>query len=496
MGSAQKAVSGVIWSVIVNIVSAIYGFLAVPLLIGYFGKSEYGLIALAMSVNAYMGLLDLGLNSTNVRFFSNWLAKKNTEKVIKLMQTCNAFYGIIGCINAVVLIIVGVYSSEIFHVTESQDLILKQMLWILAATAIINWYTSCFGQMINATENVAWIQKRTLITKILLVCSVAVTLVLKLSILVYFILTILSSLLLIPLTVRKLRKEAPYIKLTPKFDNDIFKEILPYSLSIFSFGIFQFLFLNSRTIILGMRGTVESITEYSVMNGLTGLVTMVGSVFINALLPASSRVVANNNKESYYNIAYRGTHFITIILGFCSFGLMSISEDLLMVYVGNDFLHLTRWLNVWLVLLLYTHNSCISSLILGGSDVKLLTYSCAVSAVVGILVGWYVVPYYQAGGSIISLGAFYIVQLFFNYFYYWPKKLEINSFIIFKNTLFPIVIVGICLNYLIRLIPHSENHWLNIMMFGPLFAAMYSIAVYLMTKNEDRAFAMSLIKRK
>ena len=86
MGSGKKVVSGVIWTMAVNVVNAVYGFISVPILIDYFGKAEYGLIGLAMSINVYLRLLDMGFNSTNVRFFSAWLAEKKYEKVHKAFQ--------------------------------------------------------------------------------------------------------------------------------------------------------------------------------------------------------------------------------------------------------------------------------------------------------------------------------------------------------------------------------------------------------------------------
>ncbi len=494
MGSAQKVASGVVWSVVVNVVNALYGFIATPLLIRYFGRSEYGIIALATSVNAYMHILDMGLSSTNVRFFSNWLAKGDRDKVVKLMQTCNAFYGSIGIFNAIVLIILSIFSDNIFNVTVEQNNILQQMLWILSITAVINWYTSCFGQLINATENVAWMQRRTLLTKFLMIGAVVATFVLKLTIVQYFFLTLLAGLSLIPLTIKKIRKETPYVKFNPKLDKVVFKEILPYSLNIFSFGIFQFTFLNLRTIILGMRGSIEAITDYGVINGLVSLVAMVGSVFIGALLPVSSRIIANKDKGTYYKIAYQGTHFITIILVFCSFGLMAINEDLMMVYVGPSFMHMIPWLNLWLVLQIYTHNSCISCLILGGSDIKLLTISCGASAASGILVAWFLVPYYQAGGTVLSLAAFYLVQLLFNYFYYWPVKLKINSWRIFIKTLVPILTIGFLCYILIKQIPHFENHWVNIFVFGIIFTMLYVLAILLILKKEDKDYIYNLLK--
>ncbi len=176
------------------------------------------------------------------------------------MQTCTAFYGVVGIINAVVLIVISIFSKSIFNVTPEQDVILKEMLWVLCIMALINWYTSCYNQIISATENVAWVQKRTLLTKGLAIIVIAITLIFKLNILQYFIGIMACGLLVLPVTVKKIKKEAPYVKLHAKFDKDVFKEILPYTISIFSFSFFQFSYNLVKVVILGMRGTINAVT--------------------------------------------------------------------------------------------------------------------------------------------------------------------------------------------------------------------------------------------
>lgn len=182
MGSGKKIINGVIWSTIVNIVNAMYGFIAVPILINHFGKAEYGLIGLAMSVNVYMNLMDMGFSSTNVRFFSTWLTQGKHERLLKGFQTSLSFYSVIGLINAIVLIAVALFSDSIFNVTTEQNIILKHLFYILAISAFCQWFSSCFDQIIKATENVAWIQKRTLVTKILMILVLGATVFFDLSI--------------------------------------------------------------------------------------------------------------------------------------------------------------------------------------------------------------------------------------------------------------------------------------------------------------------------
>ena len=495
MGSAKKAFKGMAWSVVVNFITAVYGFIATPLLIKYFGRSEYGLIALATSINAYMQLMDMGLSSTNVRFFSNWIANGDTIKVKKLLQTCTAFYGVVGIINAAVLVILSFFTSRIFNVTIEQGVVLRNMLWALSIVAIINWFTSCYGQLISATENVAWVQKRTLVTKLAMILVVVCTLLLNLSIFQYFILTLIAGLVVLPATILKMKHEAPYVNLKPRFDRVVFKEILPYSLNVFSFGIFQFTYNNLRPVILGMQGSIESVTDYGVIASIATLVSMVGSVFIGALLPASSRIVANGDQEKYYRLAYQGTHYITIILCFCAFGLMSINEDLMMLYVGADFMHLIPWLNIWLLLTITGNVSCISSLILAGTNIKPLTYSSFVASALGLITCWFAVPRFQAGGAVIAMIVYNLIQQVFYYTYYWPKILNINSLIILLKTDIPFILLGAIIVIILKYIPHFDNHFFNIVIFGCSFAVLYFAISYFILSKSDRDYILKLVKK-
>ena len=116
---------------LLNIVNALYGFISVPILISYFGKTEYGLIGLALSINVYLRLMDMGFNSTNIRFFSAWIAESKIEKVKKAFQTSIGFYGIIGLVNAFLLFILAIFSNRVFNITPEQDIILKHLIYVL-----------------------------------------------------------------------------------------------------------------------------------------------------------------------------------------------------------------------------------------------------------------------------------------------------------------------------------------------------------------------------
>lgn len=497
MGSAKKIANGVIWSLMVNIVNAIYGFISVPILINYFGKGEYGIIGLAMSINVYMQLMDMGFNSTNVRFFSTWLAKKDFVKTRKLFQTSLAFYGVIGLVNGLVLFVISFFSEPLFHLTVAQDNILKNLFYILAVSAIISWFSSCFDQLIRATENVAWMQRMTLLPKLLQVVILFLTVYGHLTIEWYFFLTTFVLFVVIPFSVSKIRKEVPLMSFIPKFDKVIFKEILPYCLNIFSFSLFSFSFYNLRPVFLGIQGTIESVADYRVLNGIVGIVSMFGGSFLNVLLPSASKAVAQHNKDAYYRIAYDGTKYITIVLCFCAFGMMTVGYEVIKLYVGNSFLYLVPWLNLWLLCTLGVHNQAISSLILSGTDIRAITYNTVAASVIGLLLSWFLIPYYQIGGVVIAFIAYLLVQLVFYYIYYWPMKMAINSKKIFFYSFLPYVILGIILYFTINfLISFKASALVLFLLKGSTFTILFIVFTFLLLNKQDKTYLMSLIHRR
>lgn len=500
MGSSNKIAKGVFWTTLFNIVNGIYGFISVPILIAYFGKSDYGLIGLAMSVNVYLRLMDLGFNSTNVRFFSNWLAKKELDKVRKLFQTSLAFYGGIGLLNALILIGISCFSSQLFHLQGEQDFILKHLFYILAISAFISWLTSCFDQLIKAHEYVGWTQKITLLPKLFQIGILGVTVWCHLTIEWYYALTAFSMFLVIPFAVHKIKDIAPYVSFTPFLDKPIFKTILPYCLNIFSFGLFQFSINYLRPVFLGMQGNIESVADYRILNGVITIVLMLGGAFMGVILPSASKVVALGDKEAQARIAYDGTKYITITLCFCCFGMMSVSKEMLQLYVGSDYLYLSVWLDLWLLTTLTAHNQAISSLILSGSDIRAITYSTIAASVIGLLVCWISIPYLEVGGTVIGYGIYGVIQILFYYLYYWPQKMHINSGKVFRYSFFPSVMAGIVAMLLARFglkqMIWTGNGWMNFLMEGFVFTLLYIGMVYAFVLNaKDKGFFFKLIKK-
>ena len=164
---------------------------------------------------------------------------------------------------------------------------------------------------------------------------------------------------------------------------------------------------------------------------------MLGGSFIGVLLPSVTKAVAQKNTVAINHVTYDGTKYISLTLCFCSFGVISVAPEILNIYVGSSFSYLSIWLVLWLLIMTLSHNQAISALILAGSDIRAITYSSITAAVLGLTVCWLAIPKYQVGATIIAYAVYMLVQMGFYYFYYWPRKMQINSWKVFSQSYGP-----------------------------------------------------------
>ena len=177
---------GSIWGITSKIIDALIKFFTVPLLISFYGKSDFGLIALAFALNTYLRLTELGMNTGGIRYFSRWFAQNKIEKVIGLSQASILFYGLLGLANGIVVLIVGQFSDVFFQLSVYQYDVFRWFCFILSLSAIFNWLSFVFIQILTAYEDFSWLRQTEIIRSILNFAAVGVAVYFEFSLPIYF----------------------------------------------------------------------------------------------------------------------------------------------------------------------------------------------------------------------------------------------------------------------------------------------------------------------
>lgn len=133
---------------------SLLGFLYIPILLHYIGKSEYGLYQLMGSLIAYFGIMDFGLSAAVIRFYAKYLALKDRVGMENILAIALRCYGaVMGVMliagGAVYTMLDAAFSDSMTagEVAEAKDIFLLLLLNI-----VITLSTMVFRSVINAHE--------------------------------------------------------------------------------------------------------------------------------------------------------------------------------------------------------------------------------------------------------------------------------------------------------------------------------------------------------
>lgn len=447
-------VSSFFWSTVSRILSAIVGFFTVPLLLGLYGKAEYGILALATSCNGYMQLLDLGMNTGSVKFFSQWKAEGKTDLIHRVSGTNMTFYLIISAINILLLVLVAAFGESLFNVTHEQFITLRECLLILAVFNVFSWETTPFQQLLQADKQIAFTMKMQTVSKFLQLVLVLLTVYFKLRLTIYFFfLTSIVTILLIPYAY-KCKHDKLLTDLKPKAYWKDFKVVISFSLALFALGLFQTTATQSRPIILSMfsQDGASAVAEFRIVEVFPSFIIMLSGVFGGIFLPKTSEMVAKKDHAATERFAYKWTRLTTIVVNILCFPFILGAKDALSAYVGTQYSNLSLWLIIWVLTVLWQmHTTPGNALVLAYGKTKLLVIVTAADCVLSIVLNCILSKYLGVGSAIVAYAFYVLIIIGLYYIAFYKKLLGLSRLKLFLDFLYPtlIAVAALALCYLI-----------------------------------------------
>lgn len=434
------------WTCFQRILNAIVGFISVPMLLSVYGKADYGIISIATACNGYMHLLDLGMNTGAVRFFSQWRTNGQSELINRVARTNITFYLIIAVINAVGLLIVAFVGEGWFSVSQDEFLKLQKCLIILAIFCVFNWSATTFNQLLVANKMMSYTLQLQSVISLLKIILVGSVIVFDISLTSYFfILTLIISLLLFPYADR-CKRLGLIDSFKPSFHWDDYRVVLTFSLSIFALSVFQMTATQSRPIVLSIFACdgAEAVADFRILEVVPQLIIMIGGTFSGIFLPKTSEMVATGDKKEITKFAYKWTTLTSVLACVLCFPFMICARNVLIAYVGSEYEHLSSWLVIWCVtVLLQIHTTPGNSLILAYGKTKLMVYTTIVSCILSIIVNAFLCQRFAVGSAVIGYLIYVVIQIALNYLYYYKKLLNLSRMHMSLKFIFPVIMAFI-----------------------------------------------------
>lgn len=435
------------WSTLSKVLNAVFGFISVPLLLGFYGKAEYGLLSIATACNGYMHLMDLGMNTGAVKFFAQWEAEGKRGLIYRVARTNISFYFIISIVNIIGLLALAFWGESLFSVTHDQFIQLRYCFYILALFSSVSWITSAYTQLLTAYKDVTFIMQIQCVQVILKVALIAFVFVFNLSLIQYFFyLTLIVAIAIIPYMVKS--KKKGYIDShKPAVYWGDFKVVLAFSLALFALSLFQVTATQARPIILSIFADngAETVADYRIVEVIPQFIITVCGTFVSIFLPKSSEMMIRDNKKEIQEYVNGWTIKTTILVCVLCFPFIIGGSQIISAYVGAEYNNLTIWLQIWCVfLIVQMHSTPAFSFVLAKGKTKVLVIGTAIACVISILVNIVLCKTMQVGSAIIGYVVYMLCLIGVYYLFLYKKYLGLKSWPIFNSFLKPLLLGGVC----------------------------------------------------
>lgn len=331
---------GILISYVNIVLHAVIGFLYVPILLYYIGKSEYGLYQLIGSFIAYFSIMDFGLTAAVVRFYTKYKAlndKVNMENILAISLRC---YGVITILLFVAGYICYVNLDKFFAHSMTADEIssAENLFLLLLLNIVITISTMIFRAVINAHEKFLFLKG--LETVQLVLQPILIVLVLQ-KYPSAFTVALVQTILNVGLIVSRMYYCFFRLKITIKFhhwDKKLFKEFKKLALSVFAVTLIDQVFFKTNQVILGIISGTSTVAVYSVAS-LIYMNYMALSLAISGVyLPHITEMIAKREPMQVVSNLFiqigRWQYFLlaAVASGFVVFGKQFIS-----VWAGTGF---------------------------------------------------------------------------------------------------------------------------------------------------------------
>ena len=480
----------------------VIGLVYTPIMLRILGQSEYGLYNTVSTTIAMLSILNLGFNSSYIRYFSKYKKEDNQEAIEKLNGLFIILFSIIGCIALICGLFLSFNLRFVFDtgLTESEYQTARALMLLLSVNLALSFPAGVFVSIVSAHEKYVFLK---LLGMAKTVLSPLVTLPLLLlgyrsiaMVAVTVTLSLVTDILYGVYVIKHLRQRFVF----RDFEKGIFKSLFVYSGFIAINLIVDQINWNVDKFLLGRFLGTASVAVYSVGFTLYNYYMMF-STAISAVFTPRIHAIVNETKAERVLQRTRLTELFVkvgriqfLILGLIASGVVFFGKNFIAYWAGEGY---EESYYVALLLILPATVALIQNL---GIEVqraqnkhRFRSYVYFGMALINLVLSIFLCRAYGAVGAAVGTAFALIVANGIVMNIYYHLQCNIDVIVFWKNILrvgvglLPPIGVGIAITYLVPI-----TSLLSLIIWIGIYAAVYCLSVLLLGMN---AYERQLLKK-
>ena len=481
-------------SYIAVFLNALIGILFTPFIIRSLGNSQYGLYTISSSLIGFF-LLDFGLGSATSRFISRYHVVGDRKNEDRAMGTILRLYLCIDLVILIILVIVFFCISNIYKaLTPSEIYQLKVIFIISSFSSVFCFPFQIFNGILTSYEKYVHIKRADIISKVFMVATITVTLLMNLGLYALVIVQAVSALITVTYKAFISRKYTTANLSVKNYDKNLVKEIIQFSLWITVMAISHRLIFTVVPSILGIVSNTKEAAHFSVVLTIENYLYLISTAFSGMFMPTISRIYTQESfEENLLKLVTRVGKLIYVINIIIFIGLVFLGRDFFRLWAGPgyDEVHIGLLMVVF-PSIFYNSMEVLNTAIMVKNKVKYTGLVNLCCGIVNIGLCFITAKNWGANGACVSIMVATLARSVLTYVLF-QCVLNINVLIIIRDvfirTLFVAlieVVFGLIGNFTV-----PGNGWVTLIIRGVILIIGVAIGVLLFMKKE----IVSVLKR-
>ena len=309
-----------------------------PILVHHLGTEKYGVLSLALTTVAFLGVLDLGLSTSLVRFLAADLALGRLRDVNRLVGGTVVAYALLGLAGTGVAVGFGFGLAHRFFGYSSDIQGLATLTFALVGAGFFFTLTGrAFGSAIAATQRLdVTAAARALVATVTWGGGIAAVYAGNGLGGVAFAIAVAPAVALVFLVVASLRV-VPEFAPKPHVELRILAPTFQFGLWIFLASTSGFLLFQFDRFVLGALKNVSAVAYYAVPGNVAAYLYAAIVTLASVVIPVSSELAARGDAARLAGLYVRGTRLIVIAMLSASIPFVVFAHRILLYWIGPDF---------------------------------------------------------------------------------------------------------------------------------------------------------------
>lgn len=326
------------------ILGVLVGLLYTPVMIRSLGQSEYGLYNTVASTISMLSILNLGFNSSYVRYYAEYKKKEDNEAIYRLNGMFICIFTVIGLIA----LVCGMYLTKNLELvfssglTSAEYILARKLMLVLTVNLAISFPMSVFQSIVSANERFVFLK---LLGMLKTVGGPLVTLPLLLMgyrsvamVCMTLLITCITDVLYFVYVVVVLKNRFVF----RGFDRGLLADLFVYTSFIAINIIIDQINLNVDKVLLGRYKGTEATAVYAVGYSLYHYYSMSSTAVSSVFTPRVHHIVKQNDNLTKRSAALtdlfiRVGRIQFLILGLIVTGIIFFGKQFIVLWAGAEY---------------------------------------------------------------------------------------------------------------------------------------------------------------